>query len=349
MSDKILHLVHNEKFIAPFIDFVKDNNIKGKHTFLYFGGEPEEIYPIPDEENIVIIYNEYNLLKKIVYLIRYLFITDKIILHGLFNISVVKFLYYQPWLLKKCHWVMWGGDLYYHILAKDDENYENIEKYRKKVIKGMGHLVTYIKGDYELAQKWYGAKGEYHECFMYPSNLYKEYNIKPKEQNTTNIQVGNSADPTNNHLEVFEKLEKYKDEDIRVIVPLSQGDKEYAQEVIKKGKSIFDAKFEVLTDFIPFDEYLDLLAEVDIAIFNHNRQQAMGNTITLLGLGKKVYMRTSVTPWNTFQNIGIKIFDVKNVILDLLDEEIKQQNQKRVKEYFSKENYLIQLNKLFES
>ena len=136
MSDKILHLVHNEKFIAPFIDFVKDNNIKGKHTFLYFGGESEEIYPIPDDENIVIIHDEYTLVKKIVYLIRYLFFADKIILHGLFNFSVVKFLYYQSWLLKKCHWVLWGGDLYYHVLAKDDKNYENNEKYRKKIIEG---------------------------------------------------------------------------------------------------------------------------------------------------------------------------------------------------------------------
>ncbi len=243
---------------------------------------------------------------------------------------------------------MWGGDLYSHVLSK--KTVRNIfSRYRKKiVIEHMGGLITHIKGDYELAQKWYGAKGQWHECFMYPSNLYREYNIEPKEHETINIQVGNSADPTNNHLEVFEKLEKYKDEDIKIIVPLSYGNEVYAKEVIKQGRKIFGEKFEPLTEFMPFDQYLDLLTEIDIAIFNHNRQQAMGNTTTLLGLGKKVYIRSSVTPWETFEDIGIKVFDVANVTIDLLDEDTKRENKKRVKEYFSEANYLRQLNKLFE-
>ena len=45
----------------------------------------------------------------------------------------------------------------------------------------------------------------------------------------------------------------------------------------------FWRKFKPLVDFMPFDEYLNLLAKVDIAIFNHKRQQAMGNTTILLG------------------------------------------------------------------
>jgi len=34
---------------------------------------------------------------------------------------------------------------------------------------------------------------------------------------------------------------------------------------------------------MPLDEYLNLLAKIDIAIFNHKRKQAMGNITTLLG------------------------------------------------------------------
>ena len=204
-------------------------------------------------------------------------------------------------------------------------------------------------GDYKLAQKWYGAKGKYHECFMYPSNLYKEYNIKPKEHNTTNIQVGNSADPTNNHLEVFEKLEKYKDEDIRVIVPLSQGNKEYAKEVIKKGKSIFGTKFEALTDFMPFEKYLQQLSEIDIAIFNHNRQQAMGNTITLLGLGKKVYLNPKTVQWEFFKHYSIQIFSLDNMTLKNLENQNKQFNIDCIKQLFSKDKLIEDLNKVFNA
>lgn len=235
---------------------------------------------------------------------------------------------------------MWGGDFYFP---------EKQGGFKKKVIRKMGHFVTYIKGDYEQVQKWYGAKGKYHECFMYPSNLYKEYDIKSKEHKTINIQLGNSADPTNNHIDVLEKLRVYKDEDIKIYAPLSYGNQGYAQSVILKGKELFGRKFIALTEFMVFDQYLEFLADIDIAIFAHKRQQAMGNTITLLGLGKKVYMRSDITPWKLFDGIGVKVFDVGNIKLELIDAQTKLKNQEKVKKYFSQKNYFTQLQNLFES
>ena len=87
-------------------------------------------------------------------------------------------------------------------------------------------------------KRWYGAKGKYHECFMYPSNLYKQYNVKLKKDSTINIQVGNSADPTNNHIEAFEMLRKYKHENVKIYVPLSYGNQNYASTVISKGGAL---------------------------------------------------------------------------------------------------------------
>lgn len=185
--------------------------------------------------------------------------------------------------------------------------------------------------------------------YVYPSNLYKEYDIKPKEHSTINIQLGNSADPTNNHLDVLNKLVKYKDENIKIFTPLSYGDQEYAKDVIAKGKELFGDKFVALTDFMPFEKYLEFLGSIDIAIFAHKRQQAMGNTITLLRLGKKVYMRSDITPWQLFNDIDVKVFDVDNIGIDTMDEQTKMKNIRKVKEYFSQENYLKQLQNLFES
>jgi hypothetical protein len=85
----------------------------------------------------------------------------------------------------------------------------------------MGHLVTYIKGDYELARKWYGARGNYQECFMYTSNVYKELDLPVAEHTTINILVGNSADPNNNHSAIFDKLEAFKAEDIHIYAPVT--------------------------------------------------------------------------------------------------------------------------------
>lgn len=348
-KNKIIHIVYNDKFIAPFIDFLKEYDLENHHTFIYYGGVREDHIPFKKGENIKILGSNAGKIKKLLYSVKYLYFANKIILHSLLNPYLIRLLYIQPWLLKKCYWVIWGADLYSYMYKQDSSNYLKKEKYRKRVVSKMGHFITYIKGDYELAQKCYGATGKYHECFMYPSNLYKEYSLKENIHKTINIQVGNSADPTNNHFEIFEKLRKYQNEDIKIFVPLSYGNQEYAKKVIAKGDGIFGENFHPMTEFMEFDTYLEFLGEIDIAIFAHKRQQAMGNTITLLGLGKKVYMRSDVTPWRLFKDVDVKVFDVKNIEIDLIDKQTQQENKEKIKEYFSQKNYLKQLQNLFES
>ncbi len=334
MKSEIIHLMILDKFNVPFIEFVEQNLNAKNHKYIFLQ-KPKYEYGMTKDYDIVWIDKKLKNFK----LLQYLYQAKKIIIHGLWSDRLLQILYLQPWLLQKCYWVMWGGDFYFP---------KQQSWLKKQVIKKMGHLITYIKGDYELAKKWYGAKGQYHKCLMYPSNLYKEYNVKQKKHNHINIQLGNSADPTNNHLDILKKLEKYKDKDIKIFTPLSYSDLEYAKEVIKKGEEIFGDKFIPLTEFMPFDKYLKFLGEIDIAIFAHKRQQAMGNTITLLGLGKKVYMRRDVTPWKLFEDIGVKIFDVNNITLDLIDEKIKIDNQQKIKSYFSHKSYIKQLKSIFD-
>lgn len=269
-----------------------------------------------------------------------LYRAEKIILHGLWSKRVLQILFLQPWLLKKCYHVMWGGDFYFP---------EKQSWITKQIIKKVGHFITYIPGDYELAKTWYGAKGEYHECFVYPSNLYKEYNIPLRDHDTINIQIGNSADITNNHFDMLEKLLPFKNENIKIFAPLSYGDPQYARSVAEKGIQLFGEKFVPILDFMPFERYLEFLGEIDVAIFAHKRQQGMGNIITLLGLGKKVYMRSDITPWSLFESIGVKIFDLDALELNPLDQKSQKTNQSAIKEYFSEENYLKQLQILFGS
>ncbi len=346
MSKKILHVLYNDKFIVPFIDFINENNLDENHTFLYFGGAPEKDFPIPDEINIDILKIEDSKFKKIKYFLKYFYTADKIILHSLFNPLLVKFLYLQPWLLKKCYWVLWGGDLYYHILSRDTRDYKLYEKWRTKVIRNLKGVICYNQAEYNLVKEWYGTKAEFFQSFFYPSNLFEKLDVTVLKTSTIYIQVGNSADPTNHHIEIFKKLKLYKNENIKIIVPLSYGNQENAKKVIKIGKEMFGDKLEPLIDFIPFDEYLIILGKIDIAIFNHNRQQAMGNITTLLGLGKKVYMRNTITPWELFKEINIKIFDVEQVDLSLLDSEIKNHNMEKVKDYFSKKHLVEQWERI---
>ena len=74
----------------------------------------------------------------------------------------------------------------------------------------------------------------------------------------------------------------------------------------------------------------------------------MGNIITLLGLGKKVYMRNDITSWDMFKDSSIDVFDLENFNLDTLEGEVKNKNMKKIKEYYSKENLKKQLGKIFD-
>lgn len=348
MSKKILHIAGCDKFIPPFIEFVRKSFNFSEHEFLLTSGMAEkELRSLPNVH--LAKKSTLGTLKHYWYAVIKINQADKVILHGLFDPKVVAILFFMPWVLKKCYWVMWGGDLYIYQL--DERNFKEkiYEFFRGSIIKNMGHLVTYIKGDVDLARKWYRADGQYHECIMYPSNVYKDLDVPEKMGVTLNIQVGNSADTSNNHIEVLEKLRIYKDDNILIYVPLSYGNRQYAEKVIQKGRLLFGKKFIPLTDFIPFDEYIEFLGSIDIAIFNHKRQQAMGNTITLIGLGKIVYMRSDTTQWQFFKDINIEVKSILGPLsLINLDQDVVIKNTNSIKNFFSLDKLKIELQGIFK-
>jgi len=341
----IAHIAVGDKFIEPFIQFIENHFDSKDHLFLI---SPMALYKVKPRSNVVMLDERMGRLRKMAEWSKAMNKADKIILHGLFDIRVINLLCLQPWLLKKCYWVMWGGDLYHYKLRGRGIRSDIQEAKRAFVIKRMGHLVTYIKGDYELAQKWYCAKGEYHTCLMYPSNLYKEYAMSPKQGDDINILVGNSADPTNSHVEIFEKLKPYKDQNIQIVCPLSYGQIEYAERIAELGKELFGDKFTPLIDFMPFEKYLEFLGKIDIAVFAHKRQQAMGNTTTLLGLGKKVYLRSDVTPWEFYSKLGVKVFDVDGLELLPIHKDEATRNRQIVAGNFSHDALVAQLREIFK-
>ncbi|MCR5605353.1 MAG: TDP-N-acetylfucosamine:lipid II N-acetylfucosaminyltransferase, partial [Treponema sp.] len=131
--------------------------------------------------------------------------------------------------------------------------------------------------------------------------LKKERNLSP----VTNILLGNSASRENNHLDALDFLSKFADDNIKIYCPLSYGDtEEYKKEVIEKGTSILKNKFEPVIKFMPSEEYADFFSKMNVAIFNNNRQQAMGNITLASFLGCKVYLKQNTTMWRQYVEIG---------------------------------------------
>lgn len=348
----ILHVAGLVPLIQPFIKFI-EKEFRGKDHQFWLRGAKDK-YPVHESDRVYVCSNRFlKGTRGYLRLLKQLHSAEKIILHGLFDLRVIAILVLCPWLLAKCYWIIWGEDLYQYTKSSKHWKSRISEILRRFVIKRIGHLVTYIEGDVELARKWYGATGKYHECIMYLSNtvvpdLLDEPTVDRNHQGLR-ILLGNSADPSNNHIEALERLLPFKDQPFKIYAPLSYGDQNHAKKVISQGKVWFGDKFVPMTDFMPFEQYLEFLKSLDIAIFNHKRQQAMGNTITLLGMGKTVYLRSDVSQWELLNNEGITVLDVERNDLKLLDAESVDRNIQVVKEKFSRDKLVEQYARIFSS
>ena len=340
---KILHLFGwDKKFVVPFIDFVAEHFDRGEHRFIVHGATQGEDLP---QDKGIIYYP--SLLKSALSVMAEIRAARKVILHGLFSSHLLYVLMLQPWLLKKCHWAIWGGDLYIHQIDAKDWRHAKNEWCRYFVISRLGHFITHIRGDYELAHQWYGAKGKWHGCFMYPSNLYQEYQITPKPHDGINILLGNSASSSNNHLDALEKLRPFEGEDINIYCPLSYGDATYGDKIAAAGKEMFGDKFFPLREFMPFEKYLELLKNIDVAVFNHHRQQGVGNITQLLGLGKKVYIKSDVTTWCMLKTLGVNIYDINKFELVKISSELARVQSDLIVNLFSTKNLRLQWAEIY--
>lgn len=275
-ENKILHVMILSNFLAPFIDFIDENFGRDNHHYVFITSEKYD-YGLTPEHKVEFLHTDDDIF---ITLLKYMKMAKKIILHGLWRDKVDVLLYFNQKILKKCYFFMWGGDFYFP---------KTKSKIRHKIIKNIGYLVNVLENEYDLVKIWYDATGKYIQSFGYPSNIfnYKDFTYPQKKLEEIYILVGNSATQTNNHIDIFEKLKKFKDKNIKIFTPLSYGDKEYAKEVLKEGQMIFKNKFVPLFDFMEYKLYFEYLCTIDIAIFAHNRSQDMGNIINLLGLGKK--------------------------------------------------------------
>lgn len=271
---------------------------------------------------------------------------QKIILHGLFNARVTVLLFFMPWLLKKGYWIIWGGDLYVYQLSEKNLKWKTKEFFRRRIIKNIAYLVTGTSGDVTLARQWYGAKGQHIRCFNYPNNVFDE-NISElcDEHSGLRILVGNSANPSNNHKEVLDKLKIYEQQDIQVFCPLSYGDQNNAKQIGEYGRSILGNKFIEMKEFMSLEDYRNFLKTIDIAIFNHKRQQGFGNTLALLGYGKKVFIRKESTLNEVFESLGITVYDSQVFNLEPIDTNVAKKNYCIVQNEFSRSALVKSLEK----
>lgn len=123
------------------------------------------------------------------------------------------------------------------------------------------------------------------------------------------ILVGNSCDPSNNHLDVLQYLDDKGISNQR-IVPLSYGNSK-SLDVLKK-KYGQDGRVILQTDFLNRPDYFELLRKCRAAVFGHIRQQALGNINQCLCQGSKVYLYKDSMVYKYYKSQGVVLFSIED-------------------------------------
>ena len=278
---------------------------------------------------------------------------DSIILHSLipYYLDVLKFLFREK--KYKVYWVFWGFELYrplgysgkmhlidhdvfynpisyiqptkwahlyWHVLLK----HPDVEKRLMEFFDYIDYFCFWLYEDYLLLQKYYPSQIKY-KFFQYGAN-WKGRNddyLMPghyfdKEPHT--ILINHQASTTGNHITLLKKLKSFKGiEDYQLIAPLSYGSRVTRKYISWKGKIYFKNKFKTLIDFMPRDDYFNIIGKAEVALFGQLRQEAAGNIDFLLANGTKVFMREKNTLYQHYKKQGYIVYSFEHDLKSIED------------------------------
>lgn len=176
---------------------------------------------------------------------------------------------------------------------KYNANEDKILEVRKAFFKRLNYFFNWNIIDFEWITDHYETSAVY-KYFFYNFNPIPGADLKSNELKTKEyitILLGNSDTAPNNHLEMLDVLKKFKNEAIKIVIPLNYGNRKYGDIIEQRAIAIFGAdKVLALREFMDRAAYYQILDDVDVAVMNHYRTQAAGNTLALLYRGKKVFI-----------------------------------------------------------
>lgn len=158
-----------------------------------------------------------------------------------------------------------------------------------------------------------------------------------------NILMGNSANPTNNHIECIYSIAKDSlSSQQKIYCPLSYSvqSESYVDYVIQLGKDKFGEQFIPLLDFMPAEEYNAILASCGTIVMNQHRSQGGASVWSALYRGSALFLTKENPLYSFFIEKGAIIFALKEEGNDIgrqLSEEEKKRNRSVLLDSFSEE------------
>lgn len=159
-------------------------------------------------------------------------------------------------------------------------------------------------------EQWGWNKNAKFLPFGYPSSSVDEIinnidNRMVRNSDEIRILVGHQGDPNEHHVDFVRHLLSCKKDNLRIYLPLSYGNSGYIKETVDALNIINDSRVVVFNNLMPKDEYLELLASVDVAIFDGKTSMALGNIASLLHFRKKIFLNPDGIIRKAFEREGI--------------------------------------------
>lgn len=319
---QLVHIINHDKFTSGYVNFMYHEMTQWEHTFLFLEGGPH----IDEEEGMQILrLRSYSQLLTDASIRRKLHECDRIVVDGVFGVENYLF-FYPKKVWEKTLLYFWGGDFYQYSSVKKlhfseiRRNFRLLSKWLHKQLftactrKCRGWIFL-IPGDADAFREIIGGDRPAWTARM-PQDPNRAIDRKAlrgraRSADRCRILVGNSATASNHHREIFELLARYPREQLEVLVPLSYGNEPaYQQQVLREGRELLGEAFHPLTALMDKRTYVEFLADVDVGIFNNDRQQGMGNINILHSLGRKVYLRENTAMWQHYTRMGYRVFPV---------------------------------------
>lgn len=166
------------------------------------------------------------------------------------------------------------------------------------------------------------------------------------------LLLGNSAAPSNNHLEAFDLLATTLPPDARLVVPLSYGNGRYADHIEAVGRQRFGERFVPLRTWLPVADYQDRIAGCGTVLMNHCRQQGVGNIAAALYKGAKVFLQRRNPLFEFFGGLGAQVHPVDEIAADPatlarpLDDATRAANRAAIARRFGRDAVLARIQAL---
>lgn len=257
---KYVHIMPfaESSFSLNFIQFIEEMNLH-EHLFVLIAKEKPQ-HPL-EKANVI-----YKKQLTIGLLRHYQAQGCAIVLHS-WPFSTLTSLFFDKALLRDTSWWVWGHDLYRKQSVKQVRSsfLKKIVYWLKLLINvfysplidflwswvlsnKLSHLRSIMvncRSDYDyLRRKTEGSVKIFQSAYSmgyYNEDLDRLIGEKKKGGSKV-IMIGHSAFPFLKHHINLDKLLPYKDEDIKILLPLSYGDKDYAADIAAYARDLFGSK-----------------------------------------------------------------------------------------------------------